>query len=101
MLLGGFEWFRVVYCFSSYRRVICRHGRNCDTYSQFEIRNNEHQQLGNYKPHKVSKQFSDVAEIFKESARQPSVKMDFKMTSFLTEFNLLLSDLNKLIRSRL
>ena len=27
--------------------------------------------------------------------------MDFKFTSFLTEFNLLLIDLNKLIRNRL
>ena len=48
----------------------------------------------------MSKQFSDVANISRETARQPKVKMDFKVTSFLTEFNPLLPDLNKLIRNR-
>ena len=55
-----------------------------------------------YKPHKVSKQVSDVTKISRETARQPSrVKMDFKVTLFLTEFIPLLLDLNKLIRNRL
>ena len=54
-----------------------------------------------YKPRKLSKQFSGVAKISRETARQPRVKMDFKVTSFLTEFNSLLPDLNKLIRNRL
>ena len=49
----------------------------------------------------MSKQFSDVANISRETARQPKVKMDFKVTSFLTEFNPLLPDLTKLIRNRL
>ena len=47
----------------------------------------------------MSKQFSDVAKISRETARQPRVKMVFKVTSFLTEFNPLLPDLNKLIRN--
>ena len=46
-----------------------------------------------YKPRKLSKQFSGVAKISRETARQPRVKMDFKVTSFLTEFNSLLPDL--------
>ena len=41
------------------------------------------------------KQFS-VATISRETAGQPRVKMDFKVTLFLTEFNPLLPDLNKL-----
>ena len=53
-----------------------------------------------YKPQKVSKQFSEVAKIPRKIARQPRVKMDFKVTSFLTEFNPLLPELNKLITNR-
>ena len=49
----------------------------------------------------MSKQFSDAAKISRETAQQPKVKMDFKVTSFLTEFNLLLPELNKLIGNRL
>ena len=41
------------------------------------------------------------AKISSETARQPRVKMDFKATSFLTEFNTLLPDLNTLIKNRL
>ena len=40
-----------------------------------------------------------MAKISRETGRQPKVKMDFKMTSFLTEFNPLLPDLIKLIRN--
>ena len=47
------------------------------------------------------KQFSNVAKISRETAQQIRVKMDFKVTSFLTEFNPLLPNLNKLIRNRL
>ena len=54
-----------------------------------------------YKLHKKGKQFSDVAKISTEIAWQPRVKMDFKVTSFLTEFNPLLPDLNRLVRNRL
>ena len=53
-----------------------------------------------YKPQKVSKQISEVAKIPRKIARQPRVKMDFKVTSFLTEFNPLLPELNKLITNR-
>ena len=49
----------------------------------------------------MSKQFCDVAKISRETARQRRVKVNFKMTSFLTEFNPLLPDLNKFIRNRL
>ena len=49
----------------------------------------------------MSKQYFDVAKISRETARQRRVKMNFKMTSFLTEFNPLLPDLNKFIRNRL
>ena len=49
----------------------------------------------------MRKQFSDVAKIFREIARKARVKMDFKVTSFLTDSNPLLPDLNKLIRTRL
>ena len=49
----------------------------------------------------MRKQFSDVAKISREIARQPRVKMDFKVTSFLNDFNPLLPDLNDLIRNRL
>ena len=49
----------------------------------------------------MSKQFSDVAKISRETALQPRFKMDLKVTSFLTEFNPLLPDLNKLLRNRL
>ena len=53
------------------------------------------------KLHKKGKQFSDVAKISREIAWQPRVKMDFKVTSILTEFNPLLPDLNRLVRNRL
>ena len=49
----------------------------------------------------MSKQLSDVAKICRETARQPRIKIDFKVTSFLTEFKPLLPGLNKLIRNRL
>ena len=78
--------------------------RICDTDSKFKIRSNKYQQYliaKGYKPQKVSKQFSDTAKISRETARQPRVKMDFKVTSFLTELNPLLPDLNNLIRNRL
>ena len=48
----------------------------CDTDSKFKIRSNENQQYlitGGYKPHKTSKQFSDVAKISRETAQQPRV----------------------------
>ena len=84
--------------------VALRFRRICDTDSKFKIRSNEYQQYliaRGYKPHKVSKQFSNAAKISREKVRQPRFKMDFKVTSFLTEFNLLLPDLSKLIRNRL
>ena len=65
----------------------------CDTDSKFKVRSNEYQQYliaTGYKLHKVSKQFSDVAKISAEIARQPRVEIDFKVTSFLTKFNPLL-----------
>ena len=40
-----------------------------------------------------------MAKISRETGQQPKVKMDFKMTSFFTEFNPLLPDLIKLIRN--
>ena len=46
----------------------------------------------------MSKQFSDVAKISRETAKQPRVKMDSKVTSFLTEFNPLLPDLNNKLK---
>ena len=49
----------------------------------------------------MSKQFSDAVKISRETARHNTVKMNFKVTSFLTEDNPLLPDLNKLIRNRL
>ena len=53
--------------------------RICDTGSKFKVISDEYQQYliaRGYKPHKVTKQFSDVAKISREIARQPSVKMD-------------------------
>ena len=76
----------------------------CDTDRKFKIRSNEYQKCliaRGYNLHKVSKQFSDVAKISREIARQPRIKMDFKVTSFLTEYNPLLPNLKKLIRNRL
>ena len=70
--------------------VALRLRRICDTNSMFKIRSNKYQQYliaRGYKPHKVSKHFSDVAKISRETARQDRVKMDFKVTSFFTEFN--------------
>ena len=52
-----------------------------------------------YKPHKVSKQLSDFAKTSRKTAWQPRAKTYFKVTSFLTEFNPLILDLNKVIRS--
>ena len=49
----------------------------------------------------MNKQFSHVAKISRETMHQPKVKIDFKVTSFLTEFNPVLPDLNKLIGNRL
>ena len=49
----------------------------------------------------MSKQFFDAAKISRETAQQLRVKIDFKVTSFLTEFSPLLSALNKLIRNTL
>ena len=75
-----------------------------DIDSNFEIRSNEFQQYllaSGFKPDKVSKKFPDVANISREPARQSRVKMDFKVASFLTEFNRLLPDLHKLITTRL
>ena len=63
--------------------------RICDTDSKFKIRSNEYQQYLISRT-KVTKQFFDVAEIYREIARQPSVKMDSKVTLFLTKFNPLL-----------
>ena len=43
----------------------------CDADSNFKIRSNKYQQYlmaRSYKPHKVSKQFSDVDEISRETA---------------------------------
>ena len=77
--------------------VALRKRRICDTDSKFKIRSDKYQEYliaREYKPHKVSKQFSDVAKFSREIARQPRVKMDFKVTSFLTEFNPLLPDLD-------
>ena len=74
------------------------------TDSGFKVRSIECQQYliaKGYRPHNVSKQFSDAAKISRERAQQPRVKMDFKVTSFLSEFNPLLPNLNKLIRNRL
>ena len=84
--------------------VALRLRRICDTDSKFEIRSTEYQQYliaRGYKPYKVSKQFSDVAKTSREMARQPMVKMDFQVTSSLTEINLLLPDINKIIRNKL
>ena len=84
--------------------VALRLRRICDTDSKFEIRSTEYQQYliaRGYKPYKVSKQFSDVAKISREMAWQPMVKMDFQVTSSLTEINLLLPDINKIIRNKL
>ena len=75
-----------------------------DTNCKFKIRSNKYQQYliaKGYKPLKVSKQFSAVAKISIEMARLRRVIMGFKVTSFLTEFNPLLPDLNKLVRNRL
>ena len=63
--------------------------RICDTDSKFKIRSNEYQQYLISRT-KVTKQFFDVAEIYREIARQPSVKMDSRVTLFLTKFNPLL-----------
>ena len=49
----------------------------------------------------MNKQFSGAAKISRETAQQLRVKIYFKVTSFLTEFSPLLSELNKLIRNRL
>ena len=76
----------------------------CDTVSKFKIRSNKYQQYlipTGYKLHRMSKQFSYVAKISRETAWQNRVKMDFKVTSFITEFNPSLPDFNKLIRNRL
>ena len=62
----------------------------CDTDNKFKIRSNKYQQyliVGGYKQHKMSKQFSDVAKISRETAQHPRVTMDFKVTSLLTKFN--------------
>ena len=53
-----------------------------------------------YKPHKLSKQFHGVAKISRETAQYPRVRMNFKVTSFLPEFNPFLPNLDKLIRNR-
>ena len=76
----------------------------CDTDSKLKIRSNEYQQYliaRGYKPQKGSKQFSDIVKISRQIVRKPRVKMNFKVTSFVTEFNPLLKDLNRLIRNRL
>ena len=49
----------------------------------------------------MSKQVFDAAKISRETAQQLRVKIDFKVTSFLTEFSPLLSELNRLIRNTL
>ena len=54
-----------------------------------------------YKPQMMGKQFSNAAKISRETTWQPRVKMDFKVTSFLTEFNRLFPEFNKLVRNRL
>ena len=49
-----------------------RKRRICDTDSKFKIRSNEYQEYliaREYKPHKVSEQFSDVAKFSREIAR--------------------------------
>ena len=77
--------------------VALRKSRICNTDRKFKIRSDEYQEYliaRECKPHKVSKQFSDVAKFSREIGRQPRVKMDFKVTSFLTEFNPLLPDLD-------
>ena len=58
-------------------------------------------QVNDFKAITPNNDLSDLAKISRETARQPRVKMDFKVTPFLTEFNPLLPDLNKLIRNRL
>ena len=76
----------------------------CDTDSKLKNRSNEYQQYliaRGYKSQKGSKQFSDIVKISRQIVRKPRVKMNFKVTSFVTEFNLLLKDLNRLIRNRL
>ena len=76
----------------------------CATDSKFKTWSNEYQQClipRGYKSHKTSKQFSDVAKISRETAQRPRFKVDFKVTSFLAEFNPLLLDLNKLITNSL
>ena len=70
--------------------VALRLRRICGTDSKFKIRSNEYQQYliaRGYRPHKISQNFSDVAKISRETAWQPRVKIDFKVTSFVTEFN--------------
>ena len=59
----------------------------CDADSTLKIRSNEYKQhliTRCYKLHKVRKQFFDDAKISRETAQQLSVKMDFKVFSFLT-----------------
>ena len=76
----------------------------CDTFCKLKIRSHEYQQYliaRGYKTQKGSKQFSDIVKISRQIVRKPRVKMNFKVPSFVTEFNSLLTDLNRLIRNRL
>ena len=84
--------------------LVLRSRRICNTDSKFKIRSNGYQQylIGRgYKSHNMSKQFSELAKMSRETALQVRVKIDFKVTLFLTEFNPVLPDLNKLIKNRL
>ena len=49
----------------------------------------------------MSKQFSDVAKIARETLWEPRVKLDFQVISLSTEFNPSLPDLNELIKNRI
>ena len=63
--------------------VASRLSRICDPESKFKIRSNEYQQYltaRGYKPHKVSKQFSDIANISRETAQRPRAKMNFSIS---------------------
>ena len=78
----------------------------CDTDNKFEKRSKECQNYfiaRDYKPRKVTKQFSDIRNIFREEARQPETQNERFSTScnLIMQYNPLLPNIKTTIKKYL
>ena len=86
--------------------VALRLRKICDTDNKFEKHSKECQNYfiaRDYKPRKVTKQFSDIRNIFREEARQPETHNERFSTScnLIMQYNPLLPNIKTIIKKHL